>query len=83
MSQNVQDVDEANLAEYRKSVTPTAGRLETRLAAACQHWGVKGTLIVESLQVGSTLRAFDLVVHEIRRFATSDAAEYQPSVWTV
>ena len=44
---------------------------------------MKGTLIVESLKVGSTLRALDLVVHEIRRFATSGVPEYQPSVWTV
>jgi hypothetical protein len=44
---------------------------------------VRGTLIVESLQVGSTIREVDLVVHEIRRFATFDVPEYQPSVWTV
>ena len=43
---------------------------------------MKGTLIIESLQVGATLPALDLVVHEIRRFATSDVPEYQPSVWT-
>ncbi len=52
----------------------------TRPRPRMPHCGVKGTLIVESIQVGSTLRAL-LVVHEIRRFATSDVAEYQPSVW--
>jgi hypothetical protein len=44
---------------------------------------VRGTLIVESLRVGSTLLALDLTVHEIRRFATSGVPKYQPSVWTV
>ena len=44
---------------------------------------MRGTLIVESLRVGSTLLALDLTVHEIRRFATSGVPKYQPSVWTV
>ena len=44
---------------------------------------MKGTLIAESLRVGSDLRTLRLVVTEIRRFATSDLPEYQPPVWTV
>jgi hypothetical protein len=60
----------------------TSKQSDTAWPPLCQHLGVKGTLIIESLQVGSTLRTLDLVVHEIRRFATCDGPEYQPSVWT-
>jgi hypothetical protein len=44
---------------------------------------VKGTLITESLRVGTSLRPIrGLVVTEIRRYAVNDVPECQAPVWT-
>jgi hypothetical protein len=44
---------------------------------------IKGTLIAESLRVGTTLGGVSLIVREIRRFASDNLPSYQPKVWTV
>ncbi len=44
---------------------------------------VNGTLILESLKVGTSLDEVDVVMRQIRRFATQDVPDYQPPVWTV
>jgi len=44
---------------------------------------IKGTLIAESLRVGSKLAGIPLVVREIRRSAVDGVPAYQPGVWTV
>lgn len=44
---------------------------------------IKGTLIAESLRVGSSLAGIPLVVREIRRSAVEGLPAYQPGVWTV
>jgi hypothetical protein len=44
---------------------------------------MNGTLIVESLRVGTRLDDCDITVRAIRRFATHDLPEYQPPIWTV
>ncbi len=41
-----------------------------------------GTLIVESLQTGSTLDGLDLIVRKIARYAPGGITEDQPAIWT-
>lgn len=44
---------------------------------------IKGTLIAESVRVGSALTGVRLVVREVRRSAGDGLPDYQPSIWTI
>jgi hypothetical protein len=44
---------------------------------------IRGTLIAESVRVGSALTGVRLVVREVRRFAADGVPDYQPGIWTV
>jgi hypothetical protein len=42
----------------------------------------QGTLIAKSLRTGTALNGLRLVIREVRRYQVSNAAPYQPKVWT-
>jgi hypothetical protein len=44
---------------------------------------LEGTLIAESLREGTSLDGLRLTIRKLSRWAISDAAEYQPKVWTI
>ena len=44
---------------------------------------LEGTLISESLREGTSLEDLRLTIRKLSRWAISDAAEYQPKVWTI
>jgi hypothetical protein len=41
-----------------------------------------GTLIAESLRVGTTLDRLEIVVRQIRRYAVQNVPDYQAPIWT-
>jgi hypothetical protein len=43
---------------------------------------IKGTLIAESVRVGTTLADVSLTVRQVRRYDVGDVPAYQPKVWT-
>ncbi len=44
---------------------------------------LEGTLISESIREGTSLDGLRLTIRKLSRWAISDAAEYQPKVWTI
>src|SRR5437762_7279764 len=44
---------------------------------------LEGTLISESIREGTSLDNLRLTIRKLSRWAISDAAEYQPKVWTI
>jgi hypothetical protein len=43
---------------------------------------IKGTLIAESMRVGSSLTGVRLVVRQVSRYTVTEVPGYQPSIWT-
>lgn len=44
---------------------------------------IEGTLIAESLRIGTSLENLDLTVRKISRYRVPDVTPDQPSIWTV
>lgn len=44
---------------------------------------VEGVLIAESLKVGTSLDDLQLTVRKLSRWEIADAADHQPTVWTI